>query len=44
MTTVPGLAKDLVGRGKSDGEFPSGALKGFQDMRDRSACADFSPR
>jgi len=28
--------------GKSDGESPFGALKGFLDMRYRSACAEFS--
>jgi hypothetical protein len=28
---------------KSDGESPSGALKGFLDMRYKSACAEFSP-
>ena len=70
MATVPGFAKDSVGRwrigemevtatssivskrgvspsrasfwGKSDGESPFGALKGFLDMRYRSACAEFS--
>src|SRR5215831_10011594 len=63
MATVPGFAKDSVGRWrivemevtatssivsksgvspcKSDSESPFGALKGFLDMRYRSACAEF---